>query len=535
MDVYHFRYNIIFILLLFSVSLEGQPVISFSKCFGGSAGDAASSIVERKSDHTFLVAGSSTSNDGDVQSNYGGVDTWIINIDTSGQILWSTVCGGSNNDIPEQIINTHDGGFAILGYTLSSQVYAVGNNLSTIGQEDIWLMKFSANFSLQWQKCLGGLGSDVASLGKGLIETSSHEFVVIGSTRSNDSIVSGNHGAWDYYVVKIDSVGNIIWQKCLGGTFTDIGYSVCESPDHDYLLIGSSESNDGDVSGNHGGFDFWVLKIDTSGSIIWQKSIGGTSDDYGRCLTIGYDSSIVFTGTTNSNDGDVSSNHGTSDIFLSKTDSNGNTVWNKCYGGTDGENIYSIKVKKDSTFLFCGYSNSIDGDVTGVHGFAVDGWIVNINSSSNIIWQKSIGGSFDDIALDLIEGNTSDVWISASSESNDGDVSTTHGTSGDFWIVRLDLSLSNSIEMITGRNTYSLFPNPFSTTTTISLDEDFQKKGGAILLFNQLGSDCTNKINVDFTPGELKITNIDLIPGIYYLCISGFQYFEQRPIKLIIY
>lgn len=534
MNFHNIKNYSIFFLFFFSIKLYAQPIISLSKCFGGSASDAAFSIVERNNPRTLLIVGSSSSDDGDLQANYGMADIWIINIDTSGQILWSAVCGGSLNDIPEQIINTHDGGFAILGYTLSSQVYAAGNNLSTIGQEDIWLMKYSANFSLQWQKCLGGYGSDVASLGKGLIETSSNEFVVIGSTRSNDSIVTGNHGSWDYYVVKLDSVGNILWQKCLGGTLTDIGYSVCESPDHDYLLIGSSESNDGNVSGNHGGIDFWVLKVDTSGSIIWQKSIGGTSNDYGRCLTIGYDSSIVFAGTTNSNDGDVSSNHGTSDIFLSKNDLNGNTIWNKCYGGTGAEEIYSIKPKNDSTYLFCGDSNSMDGDVTGVHGFATDGWIVNIDDSSNIIWGKSIGGSSDDISFDVIEANSSKVWISSLAESNNGDVSTTNGTSGDFWIVKLDTSLVNSIESFTRRNTLTLFPNPFNTTATITVGENLDNNS-ALQLFNQLGTDCTSKILLNYAEGEIKITNIDLIPGMYYLCVSDFHYLEQWRIKFIIF
>lgn len=530
-----FLFSLLFFTFIFSNSSHGQPAISFSKCFGGSSIEGSYSIIEKTSDHTFILVGASESNDGDVQTNYGGVDTWIINVDTSGQILWSTVCGGSQNDIPEQVINTHDGGFAVVGYTLSSQVYAAGNNLNTIGQEDIWLMKFSANFSLQWQKCLGGLGTDVVSLGKGLIETSSHEFVVLGSSLSNDSLVTGNHGSWDYFIAKVDSSGNTEWQKSLGGTLSDIGYSLIESIDHDYLLIGDSESNDGDVSGNHGGVDFWILKVDTSGSIIWQKSIGGSNNDYGRCVCQGVDSLIVFAGTTNSNDSNVSGNHGSADIFLYRTNLNGNSIQSKCYGGSGGEEIYSIKQRRDSTFLFCGDSNSMNGDVTGVHGFAVDAWVVNIDDSLNIVWQKSIGGSRDDIAIDLIESDSTAIWIAGTAESNDGDVTTSNGTAGDFWVVELNSSLNNNIESSTTKKTFSVFPNPFNTSATILGEDIFSGIENNYLLFDQFGSDCTSRIKIDLALDRIKISNINLLPGLYYLRVSLRQSHKEFSIKLIVY
>ena len=127
------------------------------------------------------------------------------------------------------------------------------------GDADFWVVKLSSTGSLQWQKCLGGSRDDSAH---SIQQTSDGGYIVAGFTDSNDGDVSGNHGGWDVWVVKLNSTGSLQWQKCLGGSDFDYAYSIQQTSDGGYIVAGGTYSNDGDVSGNHGDMDFWVVKLD---------------------------------------------------------------------------------------------------------------------------------------------------------------------------------------------------------------------------------------------------------------------------------
>ncbi len=131
---------------------------------------------------------------------------------------------------------------------------------------------------IEWQKCLGGISTDYAFFDS-IYQTADGGYIVFGSTYSNNGDVSGNHGGYDTWVVKLNAAGVIEWQKCLGGTSTDYGYSIQQTADGGYIVSGYTQSNNGDVSGNHGGGDIWVVKLNAEGSIEWQKCLGGSSYD----------------------------------------------------------------------------------------------------------------------------------------------------------------------------------------------------------------------------------------------------------------
>ncbi|MGB4230357.1 MAG: hypothetical protein WBJ63_07370 [Bacteroidales bacterium] len=130
--------------------------------------------------------------------------------------------------------------------------------------------------------------------------------------------MSGNHGGGDYWVVKLDSSGTIQWQKCLGGTDNDEAKSIQQTSDGGYIVAGETWSNDGDVSGNHGIVDSWIVKLNSSGDIIWQKCFGGTDDDVAFSIQQTSDGGFIVAGGTWSNDGDMSGNHGGSDAWVVK-------------------------------------------------------------------------------------------------------------------------------------------------------------------------------------------------------------------------
>ena len=290
--------------------------------------------------------------------------------------------------------------------------------------------------AIEWQKCLGGTADDFAN---SIQQTSDSGFIVAGETRSNDGDVSGNHGKSDAWVVKLNSLGDILWKKCLGGTGNDYARSIQQISDGGFILTGYTNSNNGDVSGNNGYYDAWVVKLNSSGDILWQKCLGGTYDDYARSIQQTSDTGFILAGYTFSNDGDVSGNHGFSDAWVVKLNSSGDIIWQKCFGGTNEDYAYSIQQTSDSGFIVAGYTFSNDGDVSGYHGY-FDYWVVKLNSSGDIEWQKCLGGTNNDYANSIQQTSDGGFIVAGYTESNDGDVSGYHGGDYDAWVVKLNSS-----------------------------------------------------------------------------------------------
>jgi len=269
-------------------------------------------------------------------------------------------------------------------------------------------------------------------------QLSDGNYIIAGYTNSNDGDVTGNHGYYDAWIVKVDTSGNIIWQKCFGGTGLDEALSVQQTTDAGFIVCGLSASTDGNLTGNQGGYDYWVIKLDGNGNLLWQKNFGGSGDDYGHKAVQTSDGGYIVTGMSGSNDGDVSGNHGNNDLWTVKLDSGGNIEWKKCLGGSEEEGATAIEQTTDGGFIIAGYSASNNGDVTGNHG-GLDFWLVKLNSSGNITWQKSLGGSGLEIARSIQQTADGGYLCSGSSGSNNGDVSGNHGAE-DGWIVKLNSS-----------------------------------------------------------------------------------------------
>jgi hypothetical protein len=187
-------------------------------------------------------------------------------------------------------------------------------------------VKLNATGNLTWQKCLGGSEEDFASC---INQTSDGGYIVAGYTNSSNGDVIGKHGDHDYWVVKLNSTGHMLWQKCLGGSGRDEAASIQQTSDGQYVVFGDTESNDGNVSGNHGGKDYWVVKLNQSGSISWRRCLGGSGSEYAHYIQLTADGGYVVAGATLSNDGDVSGNHGGEDFWVVKLDSSGKKEWRR--------------------------------------------------------------------------------------------------------------------------------------------------------------------------------------------------------------
>jgi hypothetical protein len=293
-------------------------------------------------------------------------------------------------------------------------------------------LKLNSTGNLEWQKCLGGSGFDMAY---SIIQTSEGGYAIAGSTNSADGDVSGKHGATDAWVVHLNSSGSIEWQKCLGGTTGDqMANSIIQTPDGGYAVAGRTSSSDLDASGNHGSYDAWVVKLDGQGNTERHKCLGGSSSEQANSIVRTTDGGYAVAIITASTDGDVSGNHGGGDGWIVRLDSSMNILWQKSIGGTDDEAIYSIVQSSDGGYVIAGRTKSTDGDSAGNHG-GYDMWIVALTASGNINWQKCIGGTGDEYATSMIQ--TSDGYALAGySTSSDGQVTANHG-GADFFIVTL--------------------------------------------------------------------------------------------------
>lgn len=461
------------LLISFCYANAQSPVLQWQKSFGGTNQDTATTILQTP-DGGYIVAGESFSTDEDVTGNYGSSDYWIVKLNSMSVIQWQKNLGGSNIDWANSIQQTNDGGYIIAGYTTSTDGDVTGNH----GVYDYWIVKLSASGNIQWEKSFGGTNTDMAY---SIQHISDGGYIVAGCTRSINGDVTGNHGVYDYWVIKLDIAGDIQWQKTYGGTGDDRAFSIKQTSDGGYIVAGYSTSIDGDVTGNHGSNDYWVVKLDITGNIQWQKAIGGIGNDWAHSVQQTNDGGYIVAGYSNSIDGDVTGNHGSYDYWIVKLDVIGNLQWQKSFGGSDIDRATSMQQTTDGGYVVAGYAVSNDGDVTANHGGA-DSWVIKIDGVGNIQWQKTLGGSSYDDILGIQQTADGGYVVAGSTFSTDGDVTGNHGTV-DFWVVKLDqdeLALSNFTQ-----NILNIYPNPACTFLYLKTSDD--KKIDKIIITDLMG------------------------------------------------
>jgi hypothetical protein len=509
----NFLYRLIFIFLaIFSYSFS-QPHIEWQKSFGGSFYDWAVSIIQT-TNGDFIAVGASESTDGDIIGHRGDPfirDEWIVKINSEGKIIWQKSLGGSGSDAACSLNQTNDEGYITAGYTFSNDFDVTGNHASG----DYWIIKFNSNGDIEWQNCLGGNEDDAAS---SIQQTNDSGYIIAGFSRSNDGNVTGHHGSHeseDFWIVKVDINGAIQWQKSLGGSETDIPKSIQQTNDGGYIVAGYSESNDGDVTENHGGGDYWVVKLNPIGDIVWQKSLGGSGTDYPYSIQQTNDGGYIIIGASNSNDGDIiGKKYKNTDCWIVKLDSIGTIQWQKLFGGNDDDYFLSMSQTNNGNYIAVGLTFSKDGDVTENRGHE-DCWIVKLDSICNIIWQKTIGGSDNDWGNSIIKTNDDGYIIAGVSNSKDGDVTGNHGN-WDMWIVKLSPDINDVKDNTKLSNIeISISPNPASDNISISFPEGINQ---SILIFNSLGIEIKRFEEKDLFEKNSIDVNVEGLPtGIYYV------------------
>ncbi|WP_067144899.1 hypothetical protein [Pseudotamlana agarivorans] len=403
--------------------------IDFVKTFGGSLNDSGKSII-KTNDGGYAVFGHTQSNDLDVTNKPDdSFDYWLLKFNQNNELEWQKSYGGSLDDRGTSCILTSDGGYAIFGYSQSSDRDVSENN----GATDFWMTKLNTTGDILWEKSFGFSGPDN---GRKVIQTADGGYLLIGDldvTASGGEGISKlafakRHAGGDCWAIKLNHLGEKQWSHYYGGTFTDTPYDVVQTEDLGYLIVGSSDSDDVDINNNKGTYDFWVVKINATGTLVWEKSFGGSGIDEAFSITATHDGHYMIVGDTRSDDLDVSYNHGAADLWVVKISPDGTLIWEKTYGGTSFDSGRSISKTQDQGFIISGNSRSIDADVSENKG-QNDAWIIKIDASGNLIWEKTIGGSAVDLAFNAIELNNNNIIGVGESNSSNEDIPSNKGFS----------------------------------------------------------------------------------------------------------
>ena len=305
-----------------STPILGGGGATWNKTYGGDGDDIGRSI-ERADDGGYIVVGSTSS------YGYGSSDLWVVKVDARGNIKWNKTLGGRGADAGYFIQKTRDGGYIIVGDTMS-----FGSGLT-----DIWLVKIDSSGKVEWNRTYGGKDDD---FGRCVRQTKDGGYIIVGTTKSFGS------GSADVWLIKTDAWGNMEWNRTFGGKGDDEGACVQQTSDGGYIVVGSTTSY------GSGGTDVWLLKVDASGKLEWSKTYGGGGGEKGNYVQQTKDGGYVVVGETSSN---------RSGVWLFKTSANGNMIWSKTFG-TGGDlyhGSYVLQTEDEGYVLLWNLGNSITG------------------------------------------------------------------------------------------------------------------------------------------------------------------------------
>jgi len=420
------------------------PFKQWDRRFGGSGYEESGFGLEQTNDGAYILAGYSASGStGDrSQSSHGSNDFWIVKVDTNGNKIWDKSFGGTGDDRPRDLQKTNDGGYILAGRSTSG--ISGDKTQFSQGGDDMWIVKTDLNGIKQWDKRFGGnRGDDCLAIR----QTNDGGYILGGASVSD---ASGDKtqpllGDQDYWIVKTDSMGLKQWDVRFGGN--DISDEVCTSiqltVDDGFIFGGFSASDSsGDKSQqSQGGNDFWVIKTNSSGIKQWDKCFGGSGDDQLYSILGTSDGGFILAGFSNSDSsGDKTENsNGLYDYWIVKIDANGLKQWDKSFGGDGSDKGRSLYKTNDGGYVMGGWSNSgISGDRSESNQGSDDYWIVKLDSMGNKQWDARFGGSDRDQLNSVQQTIDGGYILSGNTYSTiSGDKSQTSRGSQDYWIIKL--------------------------------------------------------------------------------------------------
>lgn len=498
----------IFLLLFTSlgtISVQSQDLgISNQNSLGGTNSEYLLDAIPT-SDGGFIIAGSTISNHTGVitQENKGDYDYWVCKIDANNNLQWQKSYGGAKFDFLQSVKATNDGGYILAGTSTSGA--ELDKTSPNHGSSDYWIIKIDSGGGMLWQTTLGGTGLEKVNQ---ITTTADGGYIIAGSSSSKKSKPKEDgtidkrfkqescRGALDFWVVKLFSNGTVDWQKTIGGMYTDELKVICPLVNNEYLLGGYSNSPiSGEKTTNTIGIgDYWILKINATGDIIWQQTLGGSTDDVLTSLITTQDGGFIVGGNSGavsnpsanktSRANKTSSNVKGTDFWVLKLDTNGTTDWQQTYNFGNHDALTSITEDTEGNLLIGGFAQSeasrtaTDKGTQKGKGLAVladkeginDYIALKIDPKGKELWTQSIGSKGDEVMRKLLP--TADGGYLLAGTSNGGKSRDKNSKVGgnDFWVVKLKNQSQLNIEGALGA-----YPNPTinSTNIAISFPYDF--------------------------------------------------------------
>lgn len=268
--------------------------------------------------------------DGDASKNEGFHDNWFIKTDAFGNVQWEKSYGFAGHDHSYSILQTADGGYFSAGFLDVTASGGAGNENSKHGIGEFWGQKLDANGDLEWRNYFGGTSNDRSYKA---LQTQDGGFVLFGFTESTDFDITNSKGSYDFWIVKLDQKGTLQWQKTYGGSGIDQAYDALMLDNGDFLVVGQTFSTDGDITNALGGSDAWVIRINSLGNIVWEQNYGSSDFEFAKHLSAGPDNTFFLVGNTRSATLSDKGNAGENDIWVFQINGSGDMLWQETYGG----------------------------------------------------------------------------------------------------------------------------------------------------------------------------------------------------------
>jgi len=479
----------IFVLLIItcvvSLKISSQSFdTNWMKSYGLINDENGNSVLQTK-DGGYIIAGFTKS------IGTGESDAWLVKTNSGGDTLWTKVFGGESWDWGQTVLQTEDEGFLFV-----IRCYSFG-----AGGYDAWIIKTDADGDTMWTKLWGEDPDDWLTSAD---QISDGGFIFTGRTNS-----FGAQGE-DIWLVKSDSLGEILWNKTLGGELDDNAGFIQETDDKGFIIVGRTYSY------GAGNSDIWLVKTDINGDTVWTKTFGGIDYDYGISVRQTKDSGYLLVGNSGSY------GPGKSDIWLIRTNDNGDTLWTKTFGGFETERAFSLNLLSDEYSIIGGVTNSFGAGL-------FDGWLIMVNDSGNTYWSQTLGDERNDMILDCIENADGEIIITGYTSLQEDNA--------DLWLMNISFNFPVSISdqiIHADFQLYQNYPNPFNPNATINYS--IHKQSNVILkVFDVSGKEISTLVNQKQPQGnyECEFNASDLTSGIYFYRIQAGNYIETKKMILL--
>ena len=461
--------------------------------------------------------------------------------------IWTNMFGGADDEFGHFAEQTNDGGYILTGWTKS---FGAGLN-------DIWVIKTNSNGDTLWTKTFGGSQDDNSSC---VHQTSDGGYIVFGET------VSFGPTYWKAWLIKTDQFGDTSWTSLIGENRHYFIQSGMELLGGNLIFVGYSKAS------GAGQEDIWIVKTNESGDTIWTKTFGGPGNDLSSTIQQTNDGGYIIAASTNS------LGAGNYDAWLIRTDADGDTIWTRTYGGTDTDHASDVKQTDDNGFIIAGSTRSF-GHVNNYN----DAWIIKTNSNGDTLWTKTFGGDLHDGALSVqqtsdggflivgslgIDLSNRDIWLIKTNESGDslwtktfgganwdigrsteptsdggyiicGDFYQSGTSNYDIWLLKTD-PVPNDVQPLEQGNipnNYTLkqnYPNPFNPATTIEFGIP-ESEFVTIAVYNMLGEKVNLIVNKELSAGKYKVKwdAQNLPTGIYIYTLKAREFYLSNKMILI--